>query len=140
MPLALVPIPLDCLEGSAHLRRPYILAIAERSKNDPKAMEDMLYRGEAQAFLIWDDEKKRPQAFIGVRYAARGAERIGELIWLTGENRAAWAHLFTELETYLHKHQGCVAIKAIARPGWSKHLKGHGYRLTHCVMEKEFAP
>lgn len=140
MPLALVPIPQDCLEGTVGFWRPYILAIAERSKNDPEAMTTMLLAGEAQAFLIWEPEKQKPLAFLGVRYAARGQERIGELIWLMGENRAAWAHLFGELETYLREHQGCVAIKAIARPGWSKHLKFSGYRLTHCVMEKEFAP
>jgi hypothetical protein len=140
MTLALVPIPLDCLDGSRAFWHPYILSIAERSKNDPEAMTLMLYCGQAQAFLIWDDEQKKPQAFIGVQYVARGADRIGQLIWLMGENRAAWAHLFGELETYLREHQDCVAIKAIARPGWSKHLKFSGYRLTHCVMEKEFAP
>lgn len=138
MNLALVPIPLDCLEGSAGYWRPYILAIAERSRNDPEAMTAMLFKGEAQAFLIWEPELKKTFAFMGVRYAARGQERIGELIWLMGENRAAWVHLFGDLETYLHEHQGCVAIKAIARTGWAKHLKFSGYRETHRVFEKEF--
>jgi hypothetical protein len=139
MTLALVPIPLDCLEGTAGYWQPYILAIAERSRNDPDAMTQMLLAGEAQAFLIWEVDTRKTQAFLGVRYAARGQTRIGELIWLMGENRAAWAHLFAELETYLREHQGCKAIKAIARPGWSKHLKSNGYRLTHQVMEKEFS-
>jgi hypothetical protein len=136
--LALVPIPPDHLEGSRPLWFPYLASIAERSGNDIAEMVRMLSAGEAQAFLVWDGEGKRAHAFLGVRYAARGHDRIGELIWLTGENRAAWVHLFGELETYLREHQGCVAIKAIARPGWSKHLKSSGYRLTHCVMEREF--
>lgn len=137
MPLVLVPVPLDHLEGTAHLWRPYILSIAERSKNDPEAMTAMLYRGEAQAFLVWEPELQKTFAFLGVQYVARGADRVGQLIWLMGENRAAWAHLFGELETYLRDHEGCKAIKAIARPGWSKHLKLNGYRETHVVMEKE---
>jgi hypothetical protein len=140
MTLVLVPIPLDCLEGTVGYWRPYILSIAERSRNDPDAMTAMLFRGEAQAFLVWEAEAKKPLAFLGVRYVARGQERIGELIWLMGENRASWVHLFGELETYLRDHQGCVGIKAIARPGWSKHLKSNGYRITHYVSEKEFAP
>lgn len=137
MTLALVPIPPDCLEGSRGYWQPYILSISERSKTDPVEKERMLFAGEAQAFIVWDDEHKKPQAFIGVRYAARGQERIGELVWLMGENRAAWVHLFAGLETYLREQQGCVAVKAIARPGWSRHLKSSGYRLTHLVMEKE---
>lgn len=124
------------LEGSAGYWRPYILKISERDKCDPSEKERMLYAGEAQAFLVWDDVARKPQAFLGVRYVKRGADPIAELIWLMGENRAAWAHLFGELETYLRDQQGCVGIKAIARPGWSKHLKFHGYRLTHLTMEK----
>lgn len=137
MTLVLVPVPLDHLEGTAHLWRPYILSIAERSKNDPEAMTAMLYRGEAQAFLVWEPELQKTFAFLGVQYVARGVDRVGQLIWLMGENRAAWAHLFGELETYLRDHEGCKAIKAITRPGWSKHLKSNGYRETHVVMEKE---
>lgn len=140
MNLVLVPVPLDCLEGSAGYWRPYILSIAERSKNDPEAMTAMLYRGEAQAFLVWEPELKKTFAFIGVQYVARGTDRIGQLIWLMGENRAAWAHLFGELETYLRDHEGCKALRSINRPGWAKHLKEHGYRITHYVMDKEFAP
>jgi hypothetical protein len=136
MTLALVPIPPDCLEGTRGHWVPYILSISERDGCDPAEKERMLLVGEAQAFIVWDDEDKKPQAFLGVRYVARGTDRIGELIWLMGENRAAWVHLFTHLETYLREHQGCVGIKAIARPGWTKHLKSNGYRLTHQVMEK----
>jgi len=76
---------------------PYILSISERDGCDPVEKERMLLAGEAQAFIVWDDEGKKPQAFLGVRYAARGQQRIGELIWLMGENRAAWVQLFAEL-------------------------------------------
>lgn len=136
--LVLVPIPPDFLEGSRGYWWPYLLKISERDHCDPAEKERMLVTGAAQAFLIWDEEAKRPQAFLGVRYVLRGLEPVADLIWLMGENRKAWLHLFADLEKYLIEHQRCVAIKATARPGWTKILKASGYRLTHQVMEKEF--
>jgi hypothetical protein len=136
--LKLVPIPPDYLEGSRAYWARFVFAIAERGRLDPLEMERLLFSGEAQAFLVWDAEIKKAQAFLGVRYTRRADGRIAELIWLTGENRRAWLHLFAELETYLRAHQGCIGIKSIARPGWSKLLKENGYRLTHQVMEKDF--
>lgn len=138
MTLALVPIPPDYLEGSRAYWARFVFAIAERGRLDPLEMERMLFVGEAQAFLVWDDETKKPQAFLGVRYTRRADGRIAELIWLTGENRRAWLHLIGVLETYLREHQNCIGIKSIARPGWTKLLKESGYRITHVVCEKEF--
>lgn len=137
MTLALVPLPPDYLEGLRHRWLPYILKISERDKCDPAEKERMLLSGEVQAFIAWDADAKQSQAFLGARYVLRGQERVGELIWLMGQSRAAWAHLLGELETYLGEQQGCKAIKAIARPGWVKTLKANGYRVTHVVMEKE---
>jgi len=94
-------------------------------------------KGEAQAFIVWDADANKSQAFLGVQFVLRGSDRVGQMIWLTGENRAAWAHLFTELQVYLRDHQGCKAMTAIARPGWSKHLKSNGFKETHRVFEKE---
>ena len=135
--IALVPIPVEFLDGSKNLWWPYIQAISQRSGNDPAEKVRMLYAGEAQAFFVYDDEARKAFAFLGVRYVLRGQERQAELIWLMGEHRATWAHLFTDLQTYLRDAEGCKSIKAIARPGWSKILKHHGFRLTHLVMEKE---
>jgi hypothetical protein len=136
MGLVLVPIPQDYLHGSRSQWMPYVEAIAQRSGNSAGVMEEMLEKGEAQAFLVWNPEKNKPQAFLGVRYMLGGDKRIAELIWLMGEDRKAWMHLFEDLETYLRDQQGCAAVKAIARPGWTKPLKASGYRLTHQIMEK----
>jgi hypothetical protein len=136
MPLHLVPIPPDCLDGSKAHWSPYVLSIAERAHNDPAEMARMLYAGEAQAFLVWEPVGARPQAFIGVQYLASTRGRVGQIIWLMGENRAEWVHLFGDLETYLREQERCVTMKAISRRGWSKFLKSNGYRETHVVMEK----
>lgn len=137
MPIILFPVTPSELEGTRHHWWPYLLQISERDKCDPREKERQLIAQEAQAFFIWDSEAKKTLAFLGVRYALRGQEPVAEIVWLTGEHRAQWVHLFGELQTYLHDVQGCKAIKAIARPGWTKHLKANGFRLTHEVMEKE---
>lgn len=139
MNLVLVPIPLDCLEGSAAYWRPYIAAISKRDGCDVAEKERMLFAGEVQAFLVWEPEIQKAFAFIGVQFVARGQQREGRAIWLMGENRRAWAHLLGELETYLRDHQQCVAMEPVCRPGWSKLLKAQGYHITHLVMRKELS-
>lgn len=134
--LALVPIPPDCLDATRAHWMPYVLSIAERAYNDPAEMQRMLYAGEAQAFLVWDAEALKAHAFIGVQYLGSTKGRVGQIIWLMGENRAGWVHLFGELETYLREREHCVTVRPIARRGWSKFLKASGYRETHVVMEK----
>lgn len=136
--MQLVPVPLGSLEETRHIWWPYILMISERDKCDPNVKVEMLCKGHAQAFIIWDEEIRKAWAFLGVVYKLRGSDRIGELAWLAGENRAAWSHLFSELETYLREQQGCKGTAAVARKGWSKILKENGYRETYVVFEKDF--
>lgn len=136
MTIALVPIPIDHLEGAAPIWTPFVQQIAQRAHNDPAEMARMLHVGEAQAFLVWDDVKKEACAFVGVEFRASTRGRVAQIIWLMGENRASWVHLFADLETYLREQQGCVMMKAIARRGWAKLLKQSGYRETHVVFEK----
>ncbi len=136
MPLHLVPIPPDYLDGAKQHWSPYVASIAERAHNDPAEMARMLYSGEAQAFLVWDSEGNKSQAFIGVEYRVSTKGRVAQIIWLMGENRATWVHLIDDLEAYLRTEQHCVAVRPIARRGWAKLLKLNGYRETHVVMEK----
>lgn len=137
--IVLVPITPEMLDGTQHRWMPYIVSISERDKCDPAEKVRKLYAAEAQAFLIWDSEAQKCLAFLGVNYVLRGKERQAELLWLAGENRAVWVHLFTELQTYLGDMQHCKSIKAIARPGWEKYLKPAGFRETHRVLEKELS-
>lgn len=136
MTLALVPLPPDHLDGSQPHWAPYVTAIAQRANNDPHEMARMLYAGEAQAFLVWDPELQKPQAFIGVEYKLSTLGRVAQIIWLMGEDRKRWVHLIADLEGYLKTEQHCVTVRPICRRGWFKVLKAHGYRETHVVMEK----
>lgn len=136
---ALVPIPPGNLEETKYIWWPYVASISERDKCDPDVKVEMLQRGEVQACIIWDADTKKPMAFLGVQFVLRGKDRMAQLVWLAGENRAAWVHLFRDLEIYLRDKQGCKALRAIARPGWEKHLKANGFRETHRVFDKELA-
>jgi hypothetical protein len=136
MPLHLVPIPPDCLGKTQAHWYPYVVAIAERAHNHPVDMVQMLDNADVQAFLVWNPEANKAQAFIGVQFLVSTRGKVGQIIWLMGENRAEWVHLFGDLEEYLREHQGCVVVKAIARRGWAKFLKASSYRETHVVMEK----
>jgi len=137
MALHLVPIPPDYLDDTRERWAPYVASIAERASNPPEEMVRMLYAGEVQAFLVWDPAEAKTQAFIGVQYLGSTKGRVAQIIWLMGENRATWVHLFGELETYLREQQSCVTMRAIARRGWAKLLKSSGYRETHIVFEKD---
>jgi len=58
-------------------------------------------------------------------------------VWTTGKDRHKWVHLLPELER-MFCELGCVGMEAMARPGWSRELKRHGYRMTHIKFEKDF--
>lgn len=133
----LVPIPQDNLEETKNIWWPYVVSIAERDHCEPDDKAGMLFRGEVQACIIWDDDAKKAMALLGLQYVMRSKDRMGQLVWLTGENRAAWAHLFADLQTYLRDHQKCKAVRAVARQGWAKHLLANGFRETHRIFDKE---
>lgn len=131
----LVPIPTTAehVQGSAKHWVPFLTGIAKRSKEPVETLMLQVLNHEVQVILVWDGEKAH--ALLGVRYCLRGEDRIGELVWLTGIARDAWQHLLSDLEEYL-RHVGCKECRPLCRPGWSRLLKTHGYRMTHVVMEK----
>jgi hypothetical protein len=74
-----------------------------------------------------------------MQFRKRGNDLIGEICWLTGRGMKEWQHLLPQMEKYLKEHKGCVEIRPICRPGWSRLLKQRGYKTTHYVMEKKLA-
>ena len=131
----LVPIPTTAehVQRSAKHWLPFLSGISKKSREPVESLIGLVLSHEVQVVLVWDGEKA--VALVGVRYCLRGEDRIAELVWLTGLARDTWQHLLSELEEYL-RQVGCVECRPICRPGWSKLLKAHGYRMTHVVMEK----
>jgi hypothetical protein len=130
-----VPIPttLQALQATSEHWLPFLPGIARRSKEPAETLLRRIASFEVQLALVWDG--KQALALLGLRYSKRGEDLIGEVIWLTGRGMKQWQHLLPQLEKYL-KDMGCREIRPICRPGWSRLIKPHGYKITHYVMEK----
>jgi hypothetical protein len=130
-----VPIPTtyEALNKLFPIWFPFLQGISHRSKEPVWALIDAIARFDVQIGLVWDDEKAC--ALVGIQYRRRGSELIGEVCWLTGTGMKEWRHLLPQLEHFL-KDSGCVEIRPICRPGWSRLLREHGYKTTHHVMER----
>jgi hypothetical protein len=132
----LVPVPTtaEWLNKTAPHWLPFLPGISRRSKEPIESLLNQIGRFEVQLALVWDNGKA--QALVGIRLVRRGEDLIGEIVWLTGNGMRDWLHLLPQLEQYLKQHLGCVAIRPICRPGWSRLIKGRGYKITHFMMEK----
>jgi hypothetical protein len=128
-----VPLQFEDLDRLFPIWSPFLDGISKRSKEPLEQLFAAIRRREVQIALVWDGSKA--QALIGIRFVHRGADVIGEIVWLTGNGMKQWQHLLPEMENYL-KARGCVEIKPICRPGWSRLLKTKGFKITHYVMEK----
>ena len=108
-------------------------AHCQRSHESVLDLIGQVRRCEVRLVLVMDGEIA--QALIGVRIHQQNGKSIGDLIWAAGFSREQWQTLLPELEQML-RDAGCVMCRPIARPGWSRYLKKHGYRLKHIIMEK----
>jgi hypothetical protein len=116
---------------------PFLPKIAQRSKEPIAELAAKVRRKQVQPFLMWDEVACKAVALLGVSYHMRGDDIIAELVWMAGSGRAQWEGLLPEVEQYLIEHVGCAEIRPICRPGWSRMLLKHGYRITHYTMSKE---
>lgn len=57
-----------------------------------------------------------------------------EFIGLVGKHVDKWIHLDAELKAKA-KEMGYDVIRPIAPPGWSRFLKGRGWKMTHVILE-----
>jgi hypothetical protein len=137
-----VPIPHVHLGQLASFWIPFVERVAKRSGRDFDDLQREVMSGEVIVCLAWDENAKEAKAAGGIRPVVRGKDRVAEIVWLTGHDMKSWVHLFPQLERFVSDPVeigglGCTIVKPIVRPGWSKILKTHGYRVTHAVMEKQ---
>jgi len=128
-------LPFDDLERLGPLWFPFLKKISARSKEPIGDLSAQVGRREVEIGIVWDETERTTHALVGIRYRQRGADCIGEIIWLTGRGMREWRHLIGELEDYL-RQRGCQEIRPICRPGWAPFLRERGYTITHYTMEK----
>jgi hypothetical protein len=133
-----VPIPtnIEALEKLFPLWEPFLDGISRRSKEPIRDLIAAVKGLRVQIALVWGDDNK-PHALVGMQYRKRGDDLIGEICWLTGKGMKEWRHLLPQMEKYLKEEKGCVEIRPICRPGWSRFLTTNGFKTTHFVMEKK---
>jgi hypothetical protein len=114
---------------------PFLPLIAKRSKEPLQTLVSRVMNKEMRLILFWDDERDRAAALAGIRLHYRDKDLIAEWLWMAGGGRKQWQHLLPEVEQML-RDAGCVECRPLCRPGWSRILQQHGYKLTHVQMEK----
>lgn len=135
MRLIAIPVDDEALRTSSAHWMPFLPLIAKRSKEPLTTLIDRIMRKEMRLVLVWDEQRTRAAALLGVRLHYRGDDLIGELLWLVGDDCKSWQHLLPDVEQML-RDAGCVECRPLCRPGWSRLLKQQGYKLTHVQMEK----
>jgi len=132
-----VPIPItpEWLSKTIHLWFPFLEHISKRSKEPIRSLGQQIVRGDIQLALAWDEGEQKAYGLFGLCFTMRGDDKIGEVRWLTGHDMKRWLGLLPELEQYF-RDCGCVVVRPICRPGWSRMIRGKGYKITHYTMEK----
>lgn len=140
--MQLMPIPadVDTLRDMLPHWAPFLHDIAKRTKEPIADLFAKVARFAVQPILIWDEAELKAVALLGIAYHRRGEDRIAELIWAAGKGMTHWRHLLADLEKYLAEHEGVSELRPICRPGWSRYLVKHGYKITHYMMEKALVP
>lgn len=133
--MKLVPVPFDALREMAPLWVPFLREISKDSGEPLNDLIGYVAKHHIRIALAVDDEGK-PVALAGMRLWQRGADLIGDIVWCSGKDRHSWQHLVAEIENLL-RQAGCAMSRPIARTGWTKLLKQHGYKATHIMMEKK---
>ena len=93
-----------------------------------------LYEGKAQLWILWNDKRKtKYQGCIVSKILERPNTKSLNLFIVTGQDRKLWQDKINILEDYA-KQQGCSHLETYARPGWSRILKKHNYKLTKTLL------
>ena len=139
MTLILASLPSSAVEETAPIWLPFVEQIAKRNGEHLDRLIHQIMSDEVQLHLAWDPGARVAHALAGTRIILCGDKRRGELIWTTGLARGRWLPLLADLETYHRDQLGCAGMTAVCRPGWRRDLRAQGYRVTHLIMEKDFA-
>lgn len=128
-------IPATEVEAVWPLVAPLIAAACTRGggKRTPNDVRRALADRDQQLWLAWDGSVV---ALAVTEIACYPRKKCCRILICTGRERQSWQHRLAVIEAWA-KAQGCVAMELIARPGWSRLLKGQGYAITHLFCEKE---
>lgn len=133
--LALVA-PSDVLTFAGELK-PFVdkAAAGSDGKFEPVDIFRVLIQGQWQLWTARDDDGVLKSVLM-TRLISFPQVRACEMLAAVGEDRdETMIPFLADIEAWARK-QGCGLVQPIARPGWERPLKPHGYQRTHSILEK----
>lgn len=117
----------------------YFQSFAERSKGETTAGQLLAdcAMGKRQCWLAIDGEKNVKAC--GLTEIASPSQTV-IFNFCAGEGRHEWREqMVDEIERWAREAVGSRKVVIVCRPGWTKELKGMGYRETHRILERDLA-
>ena len=93
-----------------------------------------LLSGDVLLIRVWRDKEFKALAAARVRPSLEGGELY--IMGLVGEGSDEWLLPLSETFDKLAAEAQCATIAIEGRPGWSKRLRGIGYKLHQVTMRK----
>lgn len=107
-----------------------------RGKYRPDDVKALLIEGRMQLWIVAEGyEAKAPLGVFVTEIHAYPQMKVCVMLVGVGRDRERWQHLISEVEDWA-RGKGCESMELIARPGWARIHKRHGYETTHFVLEK----
>lgn len=129
--MSLHTIPLSQTFERVQEWLPYFITFAHR--RNAQAIWQAIQNGGVQIHLVEDEG--RTVAAIGTRIFDHETGRIGDLMWVGGNNRPAILKAIPSLEHFL-REQGCVRVIVTGRLSLERLLKPQGFAPTQITLEK----
>ena len=65
-------------------------------------------------------------------------KRTVTIDFCAGREREKWQHeIVDEIRRWASEAVGAQRLRAVHRPGWKKHMRDMGFRMTHIVSEMD---
>ena len=99
--------------------------------------KETLNSNDMQLWIIWDNELNIKKGFVITEIIERPRLKFCSVLIMTGSNRKRWEYAVMETLEDFAKKNNCKKGMSLARKGWAKIYKQHGYKETHILLEKE---
>lgn len=125
------------LPDAFELIRPFLTEIAEAThgKVTIADLAKFIAEQKQQLWLAVDNDNDQVMAAATTEIVNHARMRVLYINGATGTDVETWLPHIEEVERYA-KAMGCMEVIPIARPGWERMLRKHGYKKTHVCLEK----
>lgn len=128
-------VPTDLIPHCWPLLEPFIEQILKRDRrNSIEGYRARLCEGRMQIWAAIEDNKIIAVMITEIHTFDR--MKVCLLVACVGTGMSDWIAAIKTVEDWA-RAVGCKEIEPVARQGWARALKPHGYELTHVMLTKE---